>query len=186
MLATQLTYRYIYIIWTVFANVTTKSAQHGHARMIAIIVRKSPNLSHLYDHGFMDVIPIVRESKIDFIHKQVIRLLFHGGSHFDVIQMVRQSKIDFIQQQVICPLINGGSHFEISKWLPPWNKGRITCLWIRSIFDCLTIGIKSMKPCSYKWLEFGLLAITLHIYTYQSQVFFQFTKPLLKPKSHIG
>ena len=45
---------------------------------------KSPNSSHLYDHGFMDVIttPIVRQSKIDFMHKQVIRPLLHGGSHF--------------------------------------------------------------------------------------------------------
>ena len=37
-----------------FVNVTTKSAQHAHARMIAIIVGKSPNSSHMYDHGFMD------------------------------------------------------------------------------------------------------------------------------------
>ena len=27
------------------------------------------------------------------------------------------------------------------KWLPPWRKGRITCLWIKSVFDCLKIGI---------------------------------------------
>ena len=40
--------------WTVFVNVTTKSAQHAHARMIAIIVEKSPISSHMYDHGFMD------------------------------------------------------------------------------------------------------------------------------------
>ena len=45
---------YIYIKCTVFVNVTTKSAQHAHARMIAIIVEKSPNSSHMYDHGFMD------------------------------------------------------------------------------------------------------------------------------------
>ena len=44
----------MYIKWTVFVNVTTKSAQHVHARMIAIIVEKSPNSSNLYDHGFMD------------------------------------------------------------------------------------------------------------------------------------
>ena len=44
----------LYIKWTVFVNVTTKSAQHAHARMIAIIVEKSPNSSHMYDHGFMD------------------------------------------------------------------------------------------------------------------------------------
>ena len=61
---------YIYIKWTVFVNVTTKSAQHAHARMIAIIVEKS------------------------------------GGSHF-----------------------------------VKWRKGRITCLRIKSVFDCLTIGI---------------------------------------------
>ena len=41
-------YIYIYIKWTVFVNVTTKSAQHAHARMIAIIVEKSPNSSHMY------------------------------------------------------------------------------------------------------------------------------------------
>ena len=29
---------YIYIKWTLFVNVTTTSAQHAHARMIAIIV----------------------------------------------------------------------------------------------------------------------------------------------------
>ena len=40
---------YIYK-WTVFV----KSAQHAHARMIAIIVEKGPNPSHLYDHGFMN------------------------------------------------------------------------------------------------------------------------------------
>ena len=47
-------YVYIYMKWTVFVNVTTKSAQHAHARMIAIIVEKSPNSSHMYDHVFMD------------------------------------------------------------------------------------------------------------------------------------
>ena len=33
-----------------------------------------------------------------------------------------------------------GSHF-VSKWLPPCRKGRITSLWIKSVFDCLTIRI---------------------------------------------
>ena len=46
------------------------------------------------------IIPIVRQSKTDLIHKQVMRSLRHGGSHF------------------------------VIKWLPPWRKGRITCLWI--------------------------------------------------------
>ena len=47
-------YIYIYIYQMDCVNVTTKSAQHAHARMIAIIVEKSPNSSHMYDHGFMD------------------------------------------------------------------------------------------------------------------------------------
>ena len=38
----------------IYINVTTKSAQHAHARMIAIIVEKSLNSSPMYDHGFMD------------------------------------------------------------------------------------------------------------------------------------
>ena len=29
----------------------------------------------------------------------------------------------------------------VRPWLPPWRKGRISCLWIKSVFDCLTIGI---------------------------------------------
>ena len=47
-------YAYIYIYQMDCVNVTTKSAQHAHARMIAIIVEKSPNSSHMYDHDFMD------------------------------------------------------------------------------------------------------------------------------------
>ena len=31
--------------------------------------------------------------------------------------------------------------YGFTKWLPPLRKGRITCLWIKSVFDCLTIGI---------------------------------------------
>ena len=68
------------IKWTVFVNVTTKSAQHAHAQMIAIIVEKSPNSSHMYDHGFMD--NTNRQAvKNDLIHRQVMRPLHHGGSH---------------------------------------------------------------------------------------------------------
>ena len=64
-----------------FVNVTTKSAQHAHARMIAIIVEKSPNSSHMYDHGFME--NTNRQAvKTDFIHREVMRPLRHGGSHF--------------------------------------------------------------------------------------------------------
>ena len=52
---------FIYIEWTVFVNVATKSAQHAHARMITTVAEKVQT-HHLCDHGFMDVIktPIVR------------------------------------------------------------------------------------------------------------------------------
>ena len=56
-----------------------------------------------------------------------------------IIPIVRQSKTDLIHRQEMRPLRHGGSHF--TKWLPPWRKGRISCLWIKSVFDCLTIGI---------------------------------------------
>ena len=96
---------YIYIKWTVFVNVTTKSAQHAHARMIAIIVEKSPNSSHMYDHGFMD-------------------------------NTNRQAVKNWLDSQT-----RDASLTSFTKWLPPWRKGRISCLWIKSVFDCLTIGI---------------------------------------------
>ena len=38
----------------VCVNGITKSAQQAHARVIDIIVEKSPNSSHMYDHGFME------------------------------------------------------------------------------------------------------------------------------------
>ena len=31
--------------------------------------------------------------------------------------------------------------FWLTKWLPPWRKGRIICQRFKSVFDCLTIGI---------------------------------------------
>ena len=55
-----------------------------------------------------------------------------------IIPIVRQSKTDLIHRQEMRPLRHGGI---FTKWLPPWRKGRISCLWIKSVFDCLTIGI---------------------------------------------
>ena len=119
-------YIYIYIKWTVFVNVTTKSAQHARARMIAIIVEKSPNSSHMYDHGFMD---------------------------------------NTNRQAVNC---------KFTKWLPPWRKGRISCLWIKSVFDCLTIGIiheTMVVHMTWVWTFFNnyiyiymYICIYIHIY----------------------
>ena len=44
---------YIYIKWTVFVNVTTKSAQHAHD-CYNCWKKSNTNSSHMYDHGFMD------------------------------------------------------------------------------------------------------------------------------------
>ena len=61
-------------------------------------------------------------------------------------------------------IIHSIHYVLITKWLPPWSKGRITWLWIKSMFDTLTIGISSMKPWSYKWLEFGLFQQYIYIH----------------------
>ena len=48
--------------------------------------------------------------------------------------------------------------------LPPWRKGRITCLWIKSVFDCLTIGIiyvTMVVQMTWVWTFFNN-----HIYVY--------------------
>ena len=97
-----------------FVNVTTKSAQHAHARMIAIIVEKSPNSSHMYDHGFMDN-----------TNRQAVKNWLDSQTRDAFLTSWRQP---------FCKC-------EFTKWLPPWRKGRISCLWIKSVFDCLTIGI---------------------------------------------
>ena len=64
-----------------FVNVTTKSAQHAHARMIAIIVEKVQTRV-ICTTMVSWIIPIVRQSKTDLIHRQEMRPLRHGGSHF--------------------------------------------------------------------------------------------------------
>ena len=90
---------YIYIKWYVFVNVTTKSAQHAHERMIVIIVEKSPNSSHIYDYGFMDN-----------ANRQAVKKWLNSQTSDASLTSWRQLFCKFI------------------KWLPPWRKGRITCL----------------------------------------------------------
>ena len=51
-------YIYIYIKWTVFVNVTTKSAQHAHARVIAIIVEKKSKLKSFVYISFIKDQPV--------------------------------------------------------------------------------------------------------------------------------
>ena len=93
-------YIYMYIKWTVFVNVTTKSAQHAHARMIAIIGEKSPNSSHMYDHGFMD--NTNRQAVKNWLDSQTRdayltswRQPFCNGRTYDL-------SLDFFQQLYIC------------------------------------------------------------------------------------
>ena len=53
-----------------------------------------------------------------------------------------------------------------TKWLPPWRKGRISCLWIKSVFDCLKIGIIHeimVVHMTWVWTFFNNY---IYIYTY--------------------
>ena len=52
--STNVKYRNIYIYVYIYVYQMDCVCQHAHARMIVIIVEKSPNSSHMYDHGFMD------------------------------------------------------------------------------------------------------------------------------------
>ena len=60
------------------------------------------------------------------------------------------------------------NHF--TKWLPPWRKGRISCLWIKSVFDCLTIGIiheTMVVHMTWVWTFFNnYIYIYIYIYIY--------------------
>ena len=136
------------------------------------------------------IIPIVGQSKTDLIHRQVMRPLRHGGSHF--VNLRNGCLHDVRDASLVCGLSQfltawrlvfcmkpwsyiwlEFGHFStiiaiirtcacwalfvetltntvhliyiyiygLTKWLPPWRKGRISCLWIKSVFYCLTIGI---------------------------------------------
>ena len=82
---------------------------------IYIIVEKSPNSSHMYDHGFMDN-----------TNRQAVKNWLDSQTRDASLTSWRQP---FCKWK------------WFTKWLPPWRKGRISCLWIKSVFDCLTIGI---------------------------------------------
>ena len=78
-------YIYIYIKWTVFVNVTTKSAQHAHVRMIAIIVEKVQT-QVICTTMVSWIIPIVRQfvnhKKIPWvIHKQQKNYIENHKTH---------------------------------------------------------------------------------------------------------
>ena len=128
------THIYIYIKWTVFVNVTTKSAQHAHARMIVIIVEKSPNSSHIYDHGFMD-------------------------------NTNRQAVKNWLDSQKRDASLTSWRQPLCIKWLPPRRKGRISFLWIKSVFDCLTIGIIHETMVVYMTWVWTFFNNYIYIYT---------------------
>ena len=96
-----------------FVNVTTKSAQHAHARMIAIIVEKSPNSSHMYDHGFMD------NTNRQAVCKSIAMIKVTKLSNQNHMPCKHLPKTDLIHRQVMRPLRHGGSHFVNAFWLPP-------------------------------------------------------------------
>ena len=129
----------IYIKWTVFVNVTTKSAQHAHARMIAIVVEKSPNSSHMYHHGFMDN-----------TNRQAVKNWLDSQTRDASLTSWRQP----FYKMIFGDLQNGCLHdvrdaslvCESSQFLTAWRL------------------VLSMKPWSYIWLEFGLFSTIIYIY----------------------
>ena len=131
-------YIYIYIKWTVFVNVTTKSAQHAHARMIAIIVEKSPNSSHMYDHGFMD--NTNRQAVKNWLDSQTRDAsLTSWRQPFCKSNLQNGCLHDVRDASLVC---------ESSQFLTAWRL------------------VLSMKPWSYIWLEFGLFSTIIYIYIY--------------------
>ena len=146
----------IYIKWTVFVNVTTKSAQYAHARMIAIIVEKSPNSSHMYDHGFMDntnrqavknwLDSQTRDASLTSWRQPFCKMIF-GDLQNGCLHDVREASL-------VC---------ESSQFLTAWRL------------------VLSMKPWLYIWLEFGLfstiiyifiLYIYMYVYVQQLEIYF--------------
>ena len=80
------------------------------------------------------IIPIVRQSKTDLIHRQEMRPLRHGGSHF--VNLQNGCLHDVRDASLVC---------ESSKFLIAWRL------------------VLSMKPWSYIWLEFGLFSTIIAI-----------------------
>ena len=86
------------------------------------------------------IIPNVRQSKTDLIHRQVMRPLRHGGSHFCKWHLQNGCLHDVRDASLVC---------ELSQFLTAWRL------------------VLSMKPWSYIWLEFGLFFQQLYIYMHQ-------------------
>ena len=81
------------------------------------------------------IIPIVRQSKTDLIHRQEMRPLRHGGSHF----------VNFVQNGCLHDVRDASLVCESSQFLTAWRL------------------VLSMKPWSYIWLEFGLFSTIIAI-----------------------
>ena len=82
------------------------------------------------------IIPIVRQSKTDLIHRQEMRPLRHGGSHFINQNLQNGCLHDVRDASLVC---------ESSQFLTAWRL------------------VLSMKPWSYIWLEFGLFSTIIAI-----------------------
>ena len=83
------------------------------------------------------IIPIVRQSKTDLIHRKEMRPLRRGGSHFVNLQNLQNGCLhDVRDASLFC---------ESSQFLTAWRL------------------VLSMKPWSYIWLEFGLFSTIITI-----------------------
>ena len=95
------------------------------------------------------IIPIVRQSKTDLFHRQVMRPLRHGGSHF--------VNYDVRDASLVC---------GISQFLTAWRLVYVRDAWlVCGISQFLTVWrlVLSMKSWSYIWLEFGLFSTIIAI-----------------------
>ena len=120
---------------------------------------KSPNSSQLCDHGFMDVIttPIVRQS---VNHKKSFK--WFTNSIRITLKTIKNTPQSIKKTcYYINALINTTLLHQCSYTSEYNAKTRFSCIWFT---DCLRIGvvITSMKPWSYKWLEFGLFQQYIH------------------------
>ena len=69
--------------------------------------------------------PCKHSPKTDLIRRQEMRPLRHGGSHFvNAFWHGDQDDSDVTSCYAVT------TRWPSTKWLPPWRKGRISCLWI--------------------------------------------------------
>ena len=132
-------------MWLSYRNIFTHT--HIYYIYIYIIVEKSPNSSHMYDHGFMDntnrqavknwLGSQTRDASITSWRQPFYRALTSSKfGCFYLIDLQNGCLHDVRDASLVC---------ESSQFLTAWRL------------------VLSMKPWSYIWLEFGLFSTIIAI-----------------------